>query len=329
MVRNRRSRVERPGPRPLCVVAGLPPAWHKRATNLIEEVYPQTIVQGVASKDRDGPLYPIQLVEILVRGVTEFSVRRRTHGPQRPIAPASITLLYVPSADDEHLLRAFDFSVMPKALSILASRDADGRQLRHSFPAIEAALRDALASNADAKTALDTVRERLNRLSDREALLLPPTNFQTPEGRLREKFAQLRSERRSWTDRFDDLPLKELTQKDLPRIPAQKTERAFVDSRDLVFFVAHPTAFHGVVREVDEEADESAPYAELVSTLRSLYRFGAPLPSGFHHDVQRLDGRDFRDFEFECATGGPVLVSAPHANIYANDFVRAALKRPK
>ena len=61
--------------------------------------------------------------------------------------------------------------------------------------------------------------------------------------------------------------------------------------------------------------------------LCRLYRFGAPLPDGFHHDVQKRNGQDMKRVVFDCSVDGPVFVSGSYANVYPNDFVRARDKQ--
>lgn len=320
MSRNRRrNRIRRDSAGPMYVLAGLPPALHGWARDIIRDAVPGTAtVVGAPSSARDGNLYADALVRTLLRAATEFAVRRRTRGPLRPIAPKSITLLYVPAPDDERLLSAFDFALMSHPMTALMARDPNGRQLRHVRAAVELAVAEAIKPQGRAKGALDVVAERINRLSDQEALLLPPRNFHTETGRLAERFLDLRRGARPWNDRFADLVVEDLTHRQVERIPTGRTRRVFVDVRRVAFFTAHPAAFHGDQRELAA----AAPDGEQRSLLRSFYRFGAALPAGFHHDAQRNDGSGFRAFEFDCEREGRVSVTAPYVNIYPNDFVR-------
>ena len=307
----------------MIVLAGLPPATHGRTVDVIRQSQPSASVIGAPSPVSDGSLYSPALLRTLLGGLTGFALRRRTNGPPTPLAPKSITLLYVPAPDDERLLRTLDFAVMPQPLTALAVRDVGGRLLRHSVEAAEAAIEDILGHRSRAKADLEVVNERINRLNDREALLLPPRNFVTDQGRLSRKFVEMRRGRRSWSDRFNDLGSEQLTRNQIARIPEEKTRQAYVDSRRVAFLTAHPTAYDGLVRELEE----SAALEARLSVLRSLYRFGIALPSGFHHDAQPADGSRFNDFEFDCDTEGRVCVNASHANIYSNDFVRAKRKQ--
>jgi hypothetical protein len=93
----------------------------------------------------------------------------------------------------------------------------------------------------------------------------------------------------------------------------------FQDFRGVVFPCARPAELHGS-QEIDTTADASV----LRQILRSAYRFGRSLPQGFHHDTQLEGGRHFNQFKFDCSREGELAVTASHANIYPNDFVRPA-----
>ena len=308
---------------PMFVLAGLPPEVHNFAKSFLEGIRSTAIVVGAPSPQRDGALYPKSLVETLLRATASFAFRRRTKGPEVPLTPKSITLLYVPACDDERLLRAFDFAVWTGALSALAAYGEGGRQLRHNRAALEAALREAAGSNGWSKHEMDQISQRINRLSDREALLLSPRNYHLREAELGRLFLDYRRGLRPVGDRFADLHSVDLTCEDLPRrLGAEEVRHAYVDDREVAFLTAHPTAYHGTVREVEE----NTPQPQIHSLLRSLYRFGAALPCGFHHDAQPSDGTSFDKFHFFCDEDGDVEISGTHANIYSNDFVRASTK---
>ena len=203
MNRNRRQRIINRQPVAMFIVAGLPPSLHNRAASVLGQLAPsEAKVVALPSAQQDGPLYPEKLVSSIVRDVGSFAVRRRTHGPQDRAAPSSITLLYVPAPDDTRLLRRFDFAVFPVALQELASRDARGQQLRHSYDALRAAFVRAVDTAGPIKRQLDVIRERVNRLADSEALLLPPRNFFVSGSHKVEALFQgfLRGDR-PWTDR--------------------------------------------------------------------------------------------------------------------------------
>jgi hypothetical protein len=324
MNRSRRQQVIERGSLTMYVIAGRPPSVHNRASSVLEQMsYGKAKVVALPSSQRDGPLYPEALVSSIVRSVGSFAIRRRTRRPNDPAAPSSITLLYVPAPDATRLLRRLNFAVFPVAMPELAAWDASGRQLRHSFDALKTAFATVVNTAGSVKRNLDIIRERINRLSDSEALLLPPNNFAVGDKQDAAALFQdfVRGDR-AWTDRVSELQPRHFKQDDMPRLPSGQTRRAFMDHRNLVFLAAHPTAYDGKAREVDDRADEN----ELLIRMKGLYRFGAALPNGFHHDVQFEHGRDLGGVELDCAERGPVRVFGSHTNIFANDFVRGGVQ---
>ena len=325
MGRRRRGIVSPKGPQKMYVVAGLPRSVHKPAVKELQERLQHHIVKGIPSSDSDGQLYSQQFVESLVRAIGEFAVRRRKNDKKHP-TPASITLLYVPASDDERLLGTLDFALMTSPLASLAAFGPSGRQLRHEREAVSAALKDAVAKSSEANQNLNEVKRRLGYMSDDESLLLPPKNFYLEEGSLTSVFKQFRRGERDWKDRLVELGPTPLTWFDVPkRIKQQQTRRVFVDVRNLAFFIAHPTAFHGAKREVED----SSNHRELLSALRSLYRFGGAVTPGLHHDAQLNDGKPLNGASFDCSVKGEIIADGDYANIYPNDFVRVESCRPQ
>ena len=324
MARRRRRQAASRGVGPIAmyVIAGLPPEVHGEVIARLRARFPERSFVGTPSRGQDGPLYPADLVEKLVQEISSFAVRRRAGAGARPASPKSITLAYVPSRDDERLLTALDFAVMSARVDALAAYGEKGRQLRHYSDAALAALIEALGPTSPAKVALDEVVQRLQRLSDREAILLPPENFHVGEGRLRTLFLEFRRRERPAQDRFAELEPVRLTGDDIPWLGSD-IRHCHVDRRGIAFLNAHPTAYDGAHWEKDEGADGSV----LMPALRSLYRFGGALPSGFHHDAQRSDGKDLQEVQFDCSRKGTVTLSAPYANIYPDDFVRPGKRR--
>lgn len=305
------------------VLAGLSPATHTHAVAYLKNRFPAAAVIGLPSGKSDDSLYPTQLICSLIRAVTEFATRRRKSSEPPKIAPKYIILMYVPSDDQERLLKAFDFAIMPEPLPSLCARDARGTQMRHSEEAVVSALSAAVSASGRAKSAIDKVVERLNRLADSDALLLPPKNFHTETGLLWETFEGFRNLLRKWEDRINEIKISELTNDDIARIPHQKTRRVLVDRREIAFLMAHPKAFHAPPREVEAFEDTQSQ----MQALRSLYRFGGPLEAGLHHDAIYSDGSAFKNCEMLCDADGRVNVSGDYANIYPNDYVRAETKR--
>lgn len=316
----RRPVVQQRGPQPMYVVAGLPKSNHKVVVDTLQARLPHAIVKGIPSPSQDGALYSVALINNLVRSVGEFAVRRRTRGNAQP-SPASITLLFVPAPDQERLLRRFDFALMSAPLPALVARDEHYQQLRHDRDAAVAALVEAVKTSGEARTNLNHVERRLGYRSDNEALLLPPHNIMTQDGDLVPVFLDFRQGNRLWTDRLTELGPTALTHDDVPaRIQRQQTRRVFVDSRAVAFFIAHPAAYDGPTREVEDNDDVE----QLLDALRSLYRFGGAVEPGLHHDAQRNDGSGLGGAIFVCCEKGRISVNAPYANVYPNDFVRVA-----
>ena len=124
-----------------------------------------------------------------------------------------------------------------------------------------------------------------------------------------------------WNDRLPKLGPTDLSHEEVPkRIAFQQIRRPFVDARGMAFFIAHPKAYDGEAREVDDPTD----IGETLQVLRSLYRFGGSLARGLHHDAQRSDGSALGGADFVCSKKGRVSSTSDYANIYPNDRVRAA-----
>ncbi len=318
MGRRRRAIVNPKGPQKMYVVVGLPRAVHKTAVEGIQDRLKHHIVKGIPAASTDGNLYPQKFVDSLIRSIGEFAVRRRKTDKAHP-TPASITLLYVPAPDEEKLLSTFDFALMATPLASLEAYGPSGRQLRHDKEAVEAALVDAVARSSDGSQNLNEVERRISYMSDNESLLLPPKNFFVEDGNLTSVFKQFRRGQRAWTDRLEELGPTPLTRDNVPnRVKPNQTRRVFVDVRDVAFFIAHPTAFDGAKREVPDATD----HVELLSILRSLYRFGGAVAPGLHHDAQRNDGKPLNGTSFDCSEKGQICTNSDYANIYPNDYVR-------
>ncbi|MGO7805077.1 hypothetical protein ACC694_22240 [Rhizobium ruizarguesonis] len=312
----KRSVIKSAGPQPLYIIAGLPKAAYSQCVEALELRYPQAIFKGAPAASADAALYPNHYIETLIRSAGEFAVRRRANGNEQP-TPASLILIFVPSFDQEELLKTFDFAVMPAPLPVLATRDDRGAQLRHQPKLALEEIVGAIKPSSDAQLALAEVRRRLAFQSDNEAILLPPGNFNIKDSSLRTVFREFRNGARDWTDRLTHLGPTDLKHEDVPsRIAKQQTRRPFVDQRGMAFFIAHPNAYDAPTREADSTT------AAILSTLQSLYRFGGSIVSGLHHDAQRSDGSPLGGATFHCSEKGPIQSNEGYANVYPNDFVR-------
>lgn len=166
--------------------------------------------------------------------------------------------------------------------------------------------------------AFGEIRRRVSSYSTSEPLFLPPRNFHVSNQiRLRSLFLELRSGTRAWEDKLNELTLARVTREDLPHHVTKGARNIFRDARDLLF--PRDENHHGSAREI-VESDKRLTHQSL---LRSCYRFGVPLPLGFHHDVQ-FSKKPLFNTSFECEQKGPILLTCDYANVYPNDFVRAS-----
>lgn len=321
----RRRLLQSSGPQPMYVIAGLPKSVHHQAVDALQQRLPHAIVKGIPSLAGDHALYPQPHIVSLVRSVGEFVIRRRGNGNAQP-APASITLFFVPSPDQEALLRTFDFAVMAVPLAPLIVRDVRGRQARHDIAVISETLIAATRAASDARMNLNEVERRLAYQSDNESLLLPPRNFVTQDGDLVGVFRDFRNAARPWNDRLVEFGPEALGHDDVPkRVAAQQTRHPFVDARGMAFFIAHPKAYDGPGREVEDNEN----IRPIVDAMRKLYRFGGALPPGLHHDAQRSDGSPLDGAFFQCSEKGRIRGMSDYANVYPNDYVRVAKYEPE
>ncbi|WP_143255430.1 hypothetical protein [Brevundimonas sp. ZS04] len=303
------------------MIAGLPRAILGNVIERLQQRFPKRTFKGTPARQEDGVLYPPDMIEKLLHEVADFAIRRRSSGKLSDPAPRSIILAYVPAADDERLMSAFDFSVMPAPLAALAAYGGDkGRQYRHSADAAFLAVEDALGERGIPKLNLDEVKQRVARLAnDSEVLLLPPENFRLHDrDRLSTLFRSYRRGERVAADRFPELQTQRLSSADIRRL-GEDVRHCHVDADKRAFLMAHPAAYDGSEWELEEE---KAKAAAIKPVLRSLYRFGAPLPDGFHHDVQFADGSAFANSSFDCLRNGLVRYTCPYVNVYPDDFVR-------
>jgi hypothetical protein len=310
----------------LFLLAGLPNPEHARAERVLKDIagrYAKVI--SVASGGHDGYLFRPGTVDTLVRGAAQFAVRRFRHrSADQAARPRRIVLFYVPAGDDHQLLSAFDFFVFSVPMRELAHYDEAGRQLRHQSRACEPAIRQAFDSYS--RHLVNVVQSKVESRRSSEPLLLPPLNFRLSDRPLQHVFRELTCGVRTWERPFvDELVAEEFDHERLPEfLRPQERQMAFRDARGVVFPCARPTESHALRdREIhDPLGDDRDSVADLQDILRSAYRFGTPLPDGFHHDAQLEWGRRFHDMEFQCSRRGRTLVNGSHVNIYPNDFVR-------
>ncbi len=243
-----------------------------------------TKVIAIASRARSQSLYPTDTVQRLMDAAAG-------HVSSRSVSPAELVLFYVRAVDDESLLRAFDFCAMPAPLDLPLPDRLSPNLYEQAMKAAYQKISSRLHSD---------VKNRVAGGRSAEPLLLPPRNFVTNAGRMADEFVKIRRGLPDWHTCGLQSPA---------RVPG--ASRCFTDSRGLLFKAAAPGAMHGQARQVPPQ-----------QLLRGRFRFGAPLRTGFHHDVSRSDAGRLDNVEFECCEKGPIRASGTHANIYPNDYVR-------
>ena len=306
-------------PTDLLLLAGLPNPLHNRVQDFLKGlagVYAKVI--AVPSPSYDGPLYRTQTVRVLLQSAAGFSIRRlRNRGEDQSPQPRRIALFYVPATDQHELIDAFDFFVFPIPLMGLENFDGYGHQKRHDRVECEGAIRRAFGTYTEELIRL--LQPRIEQQTSSEPLLLPPLNFHLRQRRLRDAFCELTRRSRTWQNAMPDGIIPGVfTQEHLPAfLRREERQHIFRDARDVFFPCARRSQYHALP---DLPPDPELPV--LKDFLRSVYRFGVPLPRGFHHDVQLEGGRHFENMVFDCTRQGQITVSASHASIYPNDYIR-------
>lgn len=305
----------------LLLLAGIPNPQHIRAQEFLKQMAgSHSKIIAVPSGNQDGRLFREGTVDTLLRGAAQFAIRRfKNRSDDQAERPKRIALFYVPAEDDQQLLRAFDFFVFPIPLRGLAVFDETGHQKRHQLFACEDAIEKAF--EVYSRDLVGIVERRIKNRRSSEPLLLPPLNFHLPDQRLQQVFSELTLGTRAWEHALPENILPEMF--DAERLPdflsPKEQQRMYRDARNVVFPCARPKELHAQLPEITAQADLPI----LLDFLRSTYRFGTSLPYGFHHDAQLERGRRFNQMRFDCSRKGQVSVSATHANIYLNDYVRS------
>ncbi len=302
----------------LFLLAGIPNPLHTRIEEFLQTLTgSHAKVIATPFPTYDAPLYRERSVQTLFTAGARFAIRRlKNRSDDQTARPRRIALFYVPAADDELLMSAFDFFVFPVPLRDLEMYDKAGRQRRHLRAECETAVRKAWETYR--QFLVGSLQARIESRRSHEPLLLPPVNFHLPTERLRRVFSELSRGTRAWDNTMPETIVAETF--DNERLPGflrpQEHQAIFKDARGVVFPCSRATQMHGL-HEMNPDADASI----LRELLRSAYRFGTSLPQGFHHDAQYEYGRPFDEMSFDCSQKGPCLVTGTHANIYPNDFV--------
>lgn len=314
MTKHQRDRKRAPQKTPVVLLAGLPNSIARPVSISIQEhFFPARVISQASGFDNDY-LYRSETVSGLVQAISGYAIRQ-AKAKQSGVAPASILLAYVPSADDERLLEEFDFYVFPIRLARLAEYNEHGKQYRHDREVVEDYVR------ASIETAFRNLNmELLPRLSAprwTEPLFLPPRNFRVSAmQRMADIFRKMRQGVQSWVDPLPDVRRMKATYEDLPHHLSRGASREVCSDYRALLFPTDKTN-HGLQRGLDPASSDR----DRNQFMRSAFRFGVPLISGYHHDVQ-FAGRKLSGQTFECSRQGVVTLNCQYANIYPNDFIR-------
>jgi hypothetical protein len=302
-----------PTDRSLILLAGLPTSIGPGVVAWLERYLPNSPkIVAVPGQERDGYLYRPEYVGQCLEAASGYAERLFRKTKPQP-APNALALAFVPDDSQQNLLRAFSFSAFPIPLTGL-EEFSEGRQMRHHAAT---ARERTLELVREAAEPMGRVRQRLITYSPREPLFLPPHNFETQPGvTLAEHFMELRDGTRDWGDPTP-IEVTRATYDDLPKHAREHGLNVSIDARRLLF--PRDLSGHGGTREVESADSDTRPRENL---LRTLYRFGAPLPEAFHHDVQYAGERTLADTQFVCSVKGRFVPSTGYVNIYPDDFVR-------
>ena len=304
----------------LFLLAGLPNPLNVRIEGWLRKLAGTAAkVVTVPSKGYDGPLYRDATIRSFLQAAGQFSVKRfRNQSVDAPPRPRRMTLFYVPASDDHQLLKAFDYFIFPVPLRELAEFDNQGRQKRHDRASCEQAITSALSLYA--RELITFIQPRIEGRSSTEQLLLPPRNFRLPQQAIESLFLELTRRTRLWENALTEVKPEVFGREQMPKFLHHRERRAmFRDARNIIFPCARSAQLHGRPSELGPDSEVSV----FQDFLRSTYRFGIPLPDGFHHDAQLEWGSEFDRTSFDCSRKGSIEVSGSHVNIYPNDYIRA------
>jgi hypothetical protein len=297
---------------PLVILAGLPnPIFRAVAKSVEDRSSQKPRVISAPSGNNDGQLYRDETVSILINAAGGYAVRH-AKAQETPPAPKHIVLAFVPTLDEERLLREFDFFVFPVRLTRLAEYN-EGRQRRHDREFTTEYVIDSLET---AFREFAELKRRLSTVSDKDPLFMPPQNFEvSPSERIADLFRNMARQRSSWAEPLPAIQQVRVTRDDLPTLGLGVQKVVLADRRGLLF--PHDRSEHAFGRELEANCCT----ADKRNFLRSRFRFGVPLTDGYHHDVQYA-GRSLGGETFMCCRDGVKTLTCSHANVYPNDYVR-------
>lgn len=300
----------------LYLVAGFPAPRDQQVVGALQQRFPPDRARFISvAAGKNSQRFYDRSVEALLRAAAGFAIRNRLSASAawRPVVPSRLVLLYVRAADEERLLSAFEYFAYAKPIEAPRHGDPAPSGWRFDPRLVEAPVAAAVRALVDA----DLPPRLIARTDVRN---LPPNNFHLRDkGKLADRFTAVRRGETAWADIEAEISPKEFRREDLPKAIVAKKARLHVDARGIVF----PPALEGGEHGFPREALDNASSTELRSLLASLYRFGSVLDYGFHHDAQYAGGKTLDRVAFDCSRQGRIEVSATHANIYPDDYVRS------
>ena len=300
---------------PLYIIAGFPaPLSQNIASSLKNDRGLKDALYVHAASSRSGPLYDYASTQALLRE-TRAQVERRDGDATEPIEPSRLVLLYVPDDSNNVLFEAFGFSCFPIPIEVAH----ENQHFLRRNPNFAAEMLKRIVRELPTENVLKIERQISGNMR-RTLFLLPARNFLDPSSGqpIRHWFGDIINGVATWDDVSERLVLSRLTRQDAPTLRAER-RYVFVDGRQLCFLPAQVNEQHGAMWTSANSEDPD----KVRHWLNGKYRFGIPISeSGFHYDVQKVNGGSLANIQFHCDTQGSIQTKGAHVNIYPNDFVR-------
>jgi hypothetical protein len=308
-----------PGPAPILAIAGLPRATAVAASGTVNNGKNRWRAIASPFPDNDAAIYEGPALADLLRLVCAFARDRAKDRVGIPV-PSRLLLAYVRSPDSDRLWEGFGHAAWPIAFREVDA-PADLRHWRHNIDVVNQRVAEVLQRAEGA--GVEDLRLRLEARRTDDVLLLPARNFHISEDdRLVTGFRSFMTGAATADEVEAGITIERFAFSRLPTFYKETggTNKRFAkDARGLVFARSN-RGQHGA-HHADLPKDAELPV--LRRSLEGRFRFGTPIvPEGFQHDVQWEKDRPLKAVKFDCAQGGPVQVSASHANVYPNDVVK-------
>jgi len=239
--------------------------------------------------------------------------------------PGRLILLYVPTVDSQALLDSLGSACFCVPVDLSPTADGNPSNQMRSNPGFALNRFERVVRMAAVDEKVAYVQAQVALKYRKSMLVLPAVNFIDPNTKspIAAYFRDLQRGSGNWEAAEGYLSHTIFNSDDLPKfLKGEQKVSAFEDHRKIVFCPCRPQEMHGAVR-VRQFSSEVASQDGYRTILNGLYRFGIPVPSGFHYDCQRVGGAAL-GADFICSVNGSVnCKKARHANIYPDDYVRA------